>query len=423
MDLKAYYQSGRVILHLLNQSNGFMGIEPGQDGAFTDSKGHVWLTSATEVSRLNPKKLRWGTDRLNVRFSDVNGEILAFNEATAVLRSNENSLIVNFDAICFNRPNPVQFSWKLDSKTSEWSTWDERSYAVISGLRNGKTTISLRARVPGLPLAEQASSSLTVQVKMAVYRRTWFFPTLFGLFAFAAFLSLGFLLRTRIRLIDTNRNAKMFQVQAIQAQMNPHFIFNVLASLQSMILTLKMEEANDYLIKLAKLIRGYLDASGPTGVLAGKKPDGGEVPLAQEIELLSNYIHFQQLVFPNGFDVEWNIGPELDTAQQTIPPMLIQPFVENAIRHGLLLKKTRGTLRITIRSIDQGQLQVEVGDDGIGMEKAATMIKKSPYRYVSKGRNLTLTRIRLLNDLGYQIRINTESSDRGTCVTLIIAKK
>jgi ligand-binding sensor domain-containing protein len=423
MDLQEYYRSGAINLRLFNQSNGFMGVEPGQDGAFKDSKGNIWVTSATEVTRINPEKISWGNSRLNVRFSSCNGEILGFHDTVVNLPVNTQSTIINFDAICFSRPNPVQYSWKTDKEGSEWSPWQKADYAVLTDLPHGKTVVKLRAMVPGLPDVDYAQASISIKTNIWIYKREWFFPALFGLFAFASIISLVFLYRARIRIIDTIRQAKVVQVRALQAQMNPHFIFNVLAALQSMILTLNLDEANTYLIKLAKLIRGYLDASGPAKNLSYNKPDGGEISLSHEIELLVNYIDFQQLVIPDGFDAIWEIDPTIDLETMYIPPMLIQPFVENAIRHGLMLKNSRGILGITITPHAKNGIQVVVSDNGAGIEKAAKIIRTSPFRHISKGRDLTFSRVQLLNELGYDIRITTESSDNGTVVTINIRKK
>jgi hypothetical protein len=423
MDLIEYYHSGAINLRLFNQSNGFMGIEPGQDGAFKDSKGNIWITSATEVTRINPEKISWGNNRINVRFSSCNGEILGFNDSIVNLPVNAGSTIVNFDAICFSRPSPVQYSWKQDNGVGEWSAWQKTDYAVLTDLPHGKTVISLRAKVPGLPDVEYATASITIKTNIWIYKRDWFFHALFGLFAFASIISLVFLVRARIRIIDTIRQAKVVQVRALQAQMNPHFIFNVLAALQSMILSLNLDEANTYLIKLAKLIRGYLDSAGPAKIQTVNKPDGGEISLSHEIELLENYIDFHQLVIPDGFDVIWKIDPTIDLEAIYIPPMLIQPFVENAIRHGLMLKNSRGILGITITPHAKNGIQVVVSDNGAGINKAASSLRTSPFRYISKGRDLTFSRVQLLNELGYDIRITTESSDNGTVVTVSIRKK
>jgi ligand-binding sensor domain-containing protein len=421
MDLITFGNSGEVKLYLFNSENGFQGIEPGQDGAFTDSKGCIWMTSGTEVVRLDPKKLKMSDNMLKVRFSKCNGQSLLFDAAQFRLPSNDQTVIVEFDAICFNRPNPVQYSWKA-SNNAEWSPWQESNYVVLSGLTDGKKLLHVRARVPGLPLPEFASASLTLQVNLTLYKQTWFFPALFGLIVLLALFVFVMLLRTRIRMNQATRQSKVFQVQAIQSQMNPHFIFNALASLQTMILSVNVEKANDYLVKLAGLIRGFLESSVSTGNSGTRKEGNGEILINEELETLGNYVSFQQLIYPGRFDYNLNVDSQIDPMRYTIPPMLIQPFVENAIRHGLLPKKGPGILKVTVCLSESRSLVVEIADNGIGIEKAGTIIKDSPFRYVSRGRELTLNRIRLMNETGYHIKINTSSSDEGTTVTLEIEK-
>jgi len=221
---------------------------------------------------------------------------------------------------------------------------------------------------------------------------------------------------------EANRQAKVFQIQAIQSQMNPHFIFNALASLQSMILSVNMEKANEYLVKLSALIRGFLEASVSKGVQMEKWKNGKmEITLTEELATLENYISFQQLIYPGRFDYQLDIDSGINPSEQTIPPMLLQPFVENAIRHGLLPQKGKGTLNIHISPAPGNGISVEITDDGIGMEKAGSAIRNSPFRFVSRGRELTLQRIRLMNETGYHIDLNTYSSDQGTKITLQIA--
>jgi LytS/YehU family sensor histidine kinase len=98
--------------------------------------------------------------------------------------------------------------------------------------------------------------------------------------------------------------------------------------------------------------------------------------------------------------------------------MLLQPFVENAIRHGLLPKKGKGTLKIQILKEQDQWLLIQITDDGIGMEQAGQRVKNSPFRFVSRGRELTLKRIQLMNETGYHIKLETISSEEGTTVNL-----
>ena len=418
MDLQKYYKSGITSLTLYNDKNGFRGIEPGQDGSFTDSKGNIWMTTSTEVVKFNPKNLLPAVNSMNIIFTGCNGDPLPFRENHITLDKNVKTAILTFDAICFNRPHSVLYSWKIEGSENDWSSWKTDNYIVLSNLSDGEKTISLRAKIPGLPVEDFSYAKLGLDVRIAIWKQDWFFPFLFVLFSALTVISVTLFVRARMRMVNALRQAKMFQVQAIQTQMNPHFIFNALAALQSMILSFRMETANDYLIKLADMVRGFLDASASTGSMLEKNPEKGELPLERELEILRNYTSFQQIIHPGRFDVQIIVDDKVNTEEQTIPPMIIQPFVENSIRHGLLLKKGRGVLEIKIKRDEYDNLIVVIADDGIGIEKAKDIISRSPFRYVSRGTELTMNRIRLLNELGYHIEVITDSSENGTTITI-----
>lgn len=421
MDLQKYYHSGQMELYLYNEKNGFIGVEPGQDGAFTDSKGNVWITTSTELVRLDPKKLEKDKNYLNIRVDKCNGYKLPFESKEFRLEPNQNSLVLTFDAIAYNRPKPIQYSWKIGNDTI-WSAWQEDNYTVISGLHDGLTTIKVRARINGLPQSNLAQSEVNCFVNIALYRQAWFFPTLLALVSLLVVLAIVLLVQTRTRMLQINKQAKTFQLQAILSQMNPHFIFNVMASLQSMILSANIEKANDYLVRMSNLVRGFLEASISTSSAKSKKLKNGEMPLIKELEILHTFIEFQQLIYPDRFDYQLELDSHINPEEISIPPMLIQPFVENAIRHGLLQKKEKGTLLLKITLEGNNQLVIIISDDGIGIKKAGEIISKSPLLFTSRARELTEKRIKLLNEMGYQIIYQTTSSDQGTTVTLKIAK-
>jgi hypothetical protein len=239
MDLKKYYQNGEVVLHLFNEKNGFIGIEPGQDGAYTDSKGNIWMTTSTELMKLDPQKLQIGNHSLAIRLNKVNGKQFPFTAKSIELERNQNSAVVTFDAICFSRPNPVEYSWMVGS--SGWSAWQYEEYVVLSGLSDGHATLRVRARVKGLPLDAPVEIDIPLLVRIALYRQPWFWVTIFAIISLAGSL---LMVASWLRMKKVSREATVFQVQAIQSQMNPHFIFNVLASLQSKILNNNIQQAN-----------------------------------------------------------------------------------------------------------------------------------------------------------------------------------
>jgi ligand-binding sensor domain-containing protein len=419
LDLMKFRKEKKIVLHLYNEHNGFTGLEPGQNGAVKDSNGNIWMTSGTEVVKLNPHELEFRKDMIGVRISAFNGYSLQYNQKELVLPRNDKTAVIQFETICFNRPKNALYSWKIDDGKHDWSPWKSENYAVLTNLRDGKFNLLLKTKIPGLP-DNEAQTSLPLAVNIALWKQEWFFPAMLGLVSCLVFLSLVLFLQTRTRLIQTNRQAKMFQLQAILSQLNPHFIFNVMASLQSMILSANIEKANDYLVKMSGLIRGFLDASASAGFSRSKSITASELPLKKELEILSHFIQFQQLIYPDKFDYELALGPEIVPEKQTVPPMLIQPFVENSIKHGLLQKTGKGKLKISIYYSEKQTLAIEIEDDGIGIKKAEELMLKSHLLYTSRGKDLTLKRIKLLNDMGYSIQIKTESSDMGTKVSIQI---
>jgi len=421
LDLKKFRKENKVELHLFNEQNGFVGLEPGQNGAMKDSKGNIWMNTGTEVVKLNPKVLDFKKNSINVRISGFNGKSLSYSQKEISLPRNDRTAVIQFETICFNRPKAARFSWRINDNRQDWSPWQDENYAVLTKLQDGKSILQVRTMIPGLPGSETLSA-IPITVSIALWKQEWFFPTMLGMVSILVLLSLVLFFQTRTRLIQTNKQAKMFQLQAILSQLNPHFIFNVMASLQSMILSANIEKANDYLVRMSSLIRGFLDASASASFSRSKSISATELPLKKELEILDHFIQFQQLIYPDRFDYELSIGPEIIPEKLTIPPMLIQPFVENSIKHGLLQRGGKGKLKISIYFSEKQTLVVEIEDNGIGIEKAEALEKQSHLLYTSRGKELTLKRIKLLNDMGYFIQFRIDSTDSGTKVTLKIKR-
>lgn len=421
MDLKKFRKEGRVDLQLFNERNGFGGLEPGQNGAMKDSNGNIWMTTGTEVVKLDPKALDFSKTKINVRITGFNGKPAGYDQKQLALPKNDRTAVVQFETICFNRPKSARYSWKIDESDTEWSAWQNEDYAVLANLPDGQTTFHIRTKIPGLPDSE-VSTSIKLVVSVAIWKQAWFFPTLLVFVSLLVLLTIVLLIQTRMQMIQINKQAKTFQLQAILSQMNPHFIFNVMAALQSMILSANIEKANDYLVRMSNLVRGFLEASISTSSSKSKRLKNGELPLKKELEVLQTFIEFQQLIYPEKFEYRLDIDSRIDPDKISIPPMLIQPFVENAIRHGLLQKEKDGLLQIKIDMEERNQLSIIISDNGIGIRKAREIIGKSPLLYTSRGRELTEKRIKLLNEMGYRIIYQTTSSDQGTTVTLKIGK-
>jgi len=214
---------------------------------------------------------------------------------------------------------------------------------------------------------------------------------------------------------EVNKKMAELEMQALRAQMNPHFIFNSLNSINRFIMKNESESASAYLSKFSKLIRLILNRS--TAAL---------VTLESELDTLSLYLELESLRFSGRFTFAIQVDSAIETAYTEIPPMLIQPYVENAIWHGLMQKEAGGNILISIEQ--QGkQLICTVEDNGVGRRRAAELKSKSATHTKSRGMQITADRLKLSQTLyGQQptVRIHdlvdTQGEPAGTRVVLTI---
>jgi tetratricopeptide (TPR) repeat protein len=204
---------------------------------------------------------------------------------------------------------------------------------------------------------------------------------------------------------------KKIALQSLRREMNPHFIFNSLNSVNHFIATNNELEANQYLTKFSKLMRGVMENSTEDFI-----------PLQQELDLLQNYLALEKTRFADKFDYEIRVDESLNMQSLKIPGMLVQPFLENAVWHGLRYRSEKGFLKLSFEKEDQ-HLKITIEDNGIGIEESKK--QKTEHQKAREGRGMknTLERIQLLNDL-YKKDITCSVKDKenssGVLVTLKI---
>ena len=187
-------------------------------------------------------------------------------------------------------------------------------------------------------------------------------------------------------LMATKQQMADIEMQALRAQMNPHFIFNCLNSINRYIVKSDQATASLYLTRFAKLIRLILDNS-----------NSKTVTLTNELEALRLYIEMESIRFEKQFDYSITVDEEVHPDHVYVPPLIIQPYVENAIWHGLLHKESAGQLRVQINRKNGSLLECVVEDNGVGREKARELKSKSANHSKSLGMKLTESRLALLN--------------------------
>ena len=200
---------------------------------------------------------------------------------------------------------------------------------------------------------------------------------------------------------------KKIALQSLRREMNPHFIFNSLNSVNQFIATNNELEANQYLTKFSKLMRGVMENSSED-----------LIPFQQELDLLQNYLALEKTRFADKFDYEIVVDENLNQQNLLIPGMMVQPFLENAIWHGLRYRTQKGLLKLKFEK-SNGNLKISVEDNGIGIEESKKQKTIHQKNRESRGMKNTLERIRLLNDLyKKEIVCSIKDSSNGVLVEI-----
>lgn len=207
----------------------------------------------------------------------------------------------------------------------------------------------------------------------------------------------------------------LLSLKSLRSQMNPHFIFNALNSVNSFIATNDERAANRYLTDFSTLMRSVLENS-----------EQDFIPLEQEIDLLGLYLKLEHSRFDDKFDYQFIIDKNVKINEFQIPPMLLQPYVENAVWHGLRYKKEKGLLKIEMKQKDNETLEIIISDNGIGRKKSKELKSENQQKNKSKGMQNIKQRIAILNEM-YHDKVDVFISDlsqneAGTKVVLTLKK-
>ncbi|PCH76542.1 MAG: sensor histidine kinase [Flavobacteriaceae bacterium] len=207
----------------------------------------------------------------------------------------------------------------------------------------------------------------------------------------------------------------LLALKSLRSQMNPHFIFNALNSVNSFIAQNDERAANRYLTEFSKLMRNVLNNSEKDFIVLG-----------EEIELLELYLRLEHQRFEDKFDYELIIDPNIETNKFLIPPMLLQPYIENAVWHGLRYKKSLGKLTVAMHKKEPNCVEIVITDNGIGRSASKALKTDNQKKQESKGMNNINERIAILNDM-YGDRVTVSVADlledgSGTKVVLVLKK-
>ncbi len=303
------------------------------------------------------------------------------------LKSNQNNIQFSFLSIDYALAGKINYRYRL-KESSNWTYTKARTANFLS-LAPDEYTFEVQA--------ENKNGVWSAPAKISFSIRPPFWKTkLFILIASCSIMALVYLLyKYRINQIiyKTQIERKMDKLErsALKAQMNPHFIFNCLNSIQAFITEGNRKDAADYLAKFAQLIRSTLNFSS-----------AGFSVLAEEIEAIKHYLELEQMRFKNRFQYTIDIEPKLNPNLIRVPNLLVQPFVENAIVHGISSKSQDGLVQLFYQ-LNENYLEVIIKDNGEGIHRSSKISKGSSGKpHKSVGMSITQRRLELLNQKSHQ---------------------
>lgn len=337
------------------------------------------------------------------------------------LNYNQNFVEINYRGLSMKGNGKINYIYKLEGLEDNWTT-TTNTFVQFTTLPSGKykfivyalTNNGMKSKIPGI---------INFTIKKPFWETWWFYSIFFSTMSLGLFLVYRNRIKnvTRIEREKAELNKRIYEseLKALRSQMNPHFMFNAINSIQNFVIKNDTVSAQKYLTKFARLIRRVLENSKYDQVL-----------LINEIEMLNLYVGLENLRASFSFDYDIFIAEDINADIVFIPPMIIQPFVENAILHGIIpLTERRGELLISF-IYEETFLKCIIEDNGIGRE-AATQIKlKKQLSHKSMGMSVTQERIKLLSRQNDKLSAKVEIEDKyadgesmGTVVKIFIDLK
>lgn len=372
-----------------------------EEGVITDevikfslSKDKVWFLEKHAYFSIDIATIREKNPSVARLYMDsifVNGELINPN-VNNYFNHTQNQFEFNYDYRHIVSKNEIEISYILEGFQKDWKTTSAFQNKIsFDYLPSGKYTFKIKAIYRG---KETVPYSYSFEIKPPYWQRAWFYLLLLLAFlTFATSLYAYLIKKNKRKSLDLLEKQKLktavteSKLKALQSQMNPHFIFNALNSVQDLVILKDIRNSNKYLGKFSDLIRKILISS-----------KNQFISLAEEIKILNLYLDLEKLRFGDDFKID--IQCEIDEEKQeeiVLPAMFIQPYIENAIKHGLFHKEGLKKLKVHF-CLKEKYLECIVEDNGIGQEKAAELKQKRLHLHTGFSTESIYERIGLLNE-------------------------
>ncbi len=384
---------------------------------FQNKHGQLFFGGRKGVIYFDPEKIKINEYPPKVYFQEIkidnrSLDELGPNHSNLTLNWKNNFFEINYRAVHLSNPKEISYQYRLLPIQKKWITTTQ-TQLFYNALPSGRYTLEILAgNSDGVWMS--SPKRLSILINSPVWERLWF-KIIIGLLLMSI---LVFIIYKREKNINSRIaiQTKINELEraALRAQMSPHFVFNSMSGIQYFITSGNEESALNFLTKLSRLIRKVLEyANQPS------------IPLEEELQLLENYVKLEQMRFAQSINYQIYIAPDIYPEQIQLPPMLIQPILENAINHGLRPSSNPlKQLRLSFFKSAEHQLRIKIEDNGIGRKAAA--INKTPL-HDSKGTKIVRSRLKLAGEqfkvkTKFQIidRYQADGTPDGTTVELIV---
>lgn len=434
-----YLTSGNLNISQIGKQQGLKSIECNQNAIYTDNRGKIFIGTTAGLVQIDKKIIKPGKEvlfpmlnltgiRLFLQDADWKPYSDSINTQTGLpvnlkVDYRKNHLTFDFVGILLGNPDNVRYKFMLEGFDGDWSPFTKETFATYSNLSYGEYKFKVA-------LTDERGVFLnTPPVEFSFIITPPFWKTWWFTFLVFVFLSiLGWIIyRWRWAVVKRKREAQQLvyksklmalEQETLNASLNRHFIFNALNSIQYYINRQDRLAANKYLTSFAKLIRKNLDSS-----------QNNLVSLSEELERLELYLSLEHMRFSK-FSYQIKIADDVDPDAVKIPPMILQPYVENSIWHGILPMEGDGKILVEIKKTDEKTIVFIIEDNGIGIDESMRKKQEFPTEHDSKGMKITETRIKLLRKMtGGNIEIKgpydikNEGNGTGTRVEIILPIK
>lgn len=347
----------------------------------------IWFVFPNGLQQINSEKIFENKIPPSLKWKSL----LVNNKPYDIKKSNQfnylqNQLEFRFVASAFRHRGKLTYKYLLEGLNDNWQeTSHTNNIAAFSSLPHGNYTLKVKA------INENGIESSTISYSFSISPPFWLTWWFFLLCALTLIIIVASYFIVRINIIKKRltfeKRLKTSEITAIKAQMNPHFMFNALNSIQDLIMLKDIKSSNIYLGKFADLMRKTLEFSSKNFIT-----------LTDEIEILNLYLELEKLRFGDDFIAKINLDFSNEKLHEIqIPSMLLQPYIENAIRHGLLHKKGQKELTVTFKLKDT-TLVCEILDNGIGRKKSTEIKERRKKSYPSFSSDANQKRIDLIRE-------------------------